>query len=161
MADPALTVRFTRLQDDRHRFEYLRPDGTGGALELETHSMLRHDLLHFALETEAGLRGSFYGLLAKVGGYRELILAGADLGGEAAMTERVVGPLQSAVTGDLDPEAFVARIVEFSEDMELPPIRWLTADLVARTAETFRQLEGRWKATSFGETMELSFPLPR
>ena len=161
MADPALTVRFTRLQDDRHRFEYLRPDGTGEALELETHSMLRHDLLHFALETEAGLRGSFYGLLAKVGGYRELILAGADLGGEAAMTERVVGPLQSAVTGDLDAEAFVARIVEFSEDMDLPPIRWLTADLVVRSAETFRRLEGRWKATPFGGTMELSFPLPR
>ena len=42
MADPALTVRFTRLQDDRHRFEYLRPDGTGEALELDG-AVVLHD----------------------------------------------------------------------------------------------------------------------
>ncbi len=54
-----LTLRFTKLSDERHRFEYRRPDGTGEAIEMETRSLLRHDLLHFALEREAGLRGSF------------------------------------------------------------------------------------------------------
>jgi len=88
--DDALALRFTRVSADEHRFEYLRPDGTGEAFDLETLGLLFHDLLHFAVETEAGLRGSFYGLLAKVGGYAELSVGGgAALGGEIAITERV------------------------------------------------------------------------
>ena len=54
----ALTLRFTRLSPDLHRFEYRRADQTGEALELETRSFLFHDLLHYALENEAQLRGS-------------------------------------------------------------------------------------------------------
>lgn len=157
---PVLTVRFTRLEPDRHRFEFVRPDGTGEALELETHSFLRHDLVHFALESEARLRGSFYGLLAKVGGYRELTLAGEALGGEAEMTETVVGPLQTVLKGELDAAAFVERVAAYRADMDLRPIPWLTADLITVVAERVRQLEGHWKATPFGETMELRFPLP-
>ena len=161
MADPALTIRFTRLENDRHRFDYVRPDGSGETFEMESDPQLRRDLLHFALETEAGLRGSLYGLLAKVGGYRELSIAGEDLGGEAAMTARVVAPLQAAFADELDPQTLVDRIVEFSEDMGQPPIRWLTADLVARSADRLRQLEARWAATQVGEALELAFPLPR
>lgn len=156
---PELVVRFTRLTNDRHRFEFVRPDGTGEAVELETHSTLFHDLVHFAVETEAGLQGSFYGLLAKVGGYAELTLAGASLGGEAAMTESVVGPMQGAMKGEFDSAAFVARVHEYREDMDVPPIPWLTTDLVTRARERLRHLEGQWRATPFHETMELRFPL--
>ena len=156
---PELIVRFTRLTNDRHRFEYVRPDGTGEAVELETHSALFHDLVHFAVESEANLQGSFYGLLARLGGYAELTLAGSSLGGEAAMTEMVVGPMQGAMKGDLDPEAFIERVQEYREDMGVPKIPWLSADLIVRAKERLRQLEGRWKATPFGETMELRFPL--
>ncbi len=158
---PDLIVRFTKVGPDRHRFEIQRPDGTGEQVELETHSFLRHDLVHFALETEAGLRGSFYGLLAKVGGYQELTLAGEALGGEAAQTESIVGPLQTALKGEIDAAAFVARIVELRQDVGYDPIRWLTPSLITRTAEAMRRLEGRWKATAFGDTMELRFPLDR
>ena len=161
MAVPsALIIRFTAIGPDRHRFETLRPDGTGETLELETHSFMRHDLTHFALETQAGLRGSFYGLLAKVGGYRELTLAGTALGGEAEMTETVVGPLQTALRADFDAAAFVERVSEDRQDMDLRPIPWLTATLIDAVAERFRQLEGQWRATPFGETMELGFPMP-
>jgi hypothetical protein len=158
---PVLKVRFTRTAPDRHRFEYARPDGSGEQLDLETHSFLRHDLVHFAVESEAGLRGSFYGLLAKVGGYQELTLAGESLGGEAAQTEMVVGPLQTALKADFDAAAFVERVAEYRADMDLEPIRWLNAELVGRIAERVRRLEGQWKATPFGETMELTFELGR
>src|SRR4051794_7175273 len=103
---PALTIRLTRISPTHHRFEYRRRDGTGEAVEMETGSLLVHDLLHFAVESEAGLRGSFYGLLAKVGGYEELqVTGGASLGGEIAITERVVGPLTGALKDDIDPSA--------------------------------------------------------
>jgi hypothetical protein len=156
---PELIVRFTRLTNDRHRFEFVRPDGTGEQVELETHSTLFHDLVHFAVETEAGLQGSFYGLLAKLGGYAELTVAGSSLGGEAAMTEMVVGPMQGALKGEFDPEAFVERVQAYREDMDVPKIPWLSTDLVARAHARLRQLEGQWKATPFHQTMELRFPL--
>jgi hypothetical protein len=161
--DDALALRFTRVSAEAHRFEYLRPDGTGEAFELETHSLLFHDLLHFAVETEAGLHGSFYGLLAKVGGYAELSVGGgAALGGEIAITERVVGALTRALkAGDLDADAFVEQARDDLDIYDEPAPRWFTPALVLAVRERMRQLEGRWRATPFGETMELRFPLAR
>ncbi|HLI67605.1 MAG TPA: hypothetical protein VKU90_14675 [Caulobacteraceae bacterium] len=163
MSEPILTLRFTRTGPDRHRFEYERPDGTGEAIEMETRSLLTHDLLHYAVETEAGLQGSFYGLLAKVGGYAELSVGGgAALGGEVAITERIVGGLTGALAAaDLDAEAFVASVSEYLQLFDERTPRWLTPAFVLAIRERMRQLEGRWKATPFGETMELSFPLRR
>jgi hypothetical protein len=159
----ALTLRFTRVSADEHRFEYLRFDGTGEAFDLETRSLLFHDLLHFAVETEAGLNGSFYGLLAKVGGYAELSVGGgAALGGEIAITERVVGALTGALKGeDLDAAAFVEQAREYLDLHDERAPRWFTPALVLAVRERMRQLEGRWRATPFGETMELRFPLAR
>ena len=162
-AAPALLVRLTKISDDRLRFEYRRPDGSGEAFDLEADSFLFHDLLHFALETEAGLQGSFYGLLDKVGGYAELSVGGgAALGGEIAITERVVGALTGALTGeDLDADAFVEQAREYLDLYDERAPRWFTPALVLAVRERMRQLEGRWRATPFGETMELRFPLAR
>jgi hypothetical protein len=161
--DEALTLRFTRVSDDEHRFEYRRPDGTGEAIELESRETLLHDLLHFAVETEAGLRGSFYGLLAKVGGYAELSVGGgAALGGEIAITERLVAVLAEALREpDPDVDAFVAQTrAEFELYGERAP-RWFNPDLVARVLARMGDLEGRWRATGPGETLQLSIPLAR
>ena len=156
-----LEISFTRVSPERHRFAYRRPDGTGEAIEMETASLLQHDLIHFAVESEAGLRGSFYGLLAKVGGYEELRVAGgAALGGEIAITERVVGALTGALAQpELDDEAFAAQVAEFLDLYDERAPRWLTGAFVKAVRERMRQLDGRWKATPFGQTMELAFPL--
>ncbi|HVN00286.1 MAG TPA: hypothetical protein VMT68_08730 [Caulobacteraceae bacterium] len=154
-----LTLRFTRVSPTHHRFDYRRPDGSGEAIEMETRSLLFHDLLHYAVESEAHLKGSFYGILGKIGGYEELSVAGgAALGGEVAITERVVGALQGALQqDDLDDAAFVAQVTEFLEIYDERAPRWLTPAFIAAVRERMRQLMGRWKATPFGETMELTF----
>ena len=161
--DDALTLRFTRLSDEAHRFDYRHPDGSGETLDLESAGVLFHDLLHFAVETEAGLSGSFYGLVAKIGGYAELSVGGgAALGGEIAITERVVAALAEAVRDEgLDTDVVVEQArSDFELYGERPP-RWLTAEFVAKVAARMRDLEGRWRATPAGETMELRFPLAR
>ena len=157
-----LSLRFTRVSPTHHRFEYRRQDGTGEAIEMETRSFLFHDLLHFAAESEAGLRGSFYGILGKIGGYEELSVAGgASLGGEIAITERVVGALTGALQqDDLDAEDFVAQVTEYLDIYEERAPRWFTPAFTAAVRERMRQLMGHWDATPFGETMELSFPGP-
>jgi len=161
MAD-GLVIRLTRISPTHHRFEYRRPDGSGEVIEMETRSTLLHDLLHFALETEAGLRGSFYGILARIGGYEELKVAGgAALGGEVAITERIVGALSAALKEDIASGAFVERMREYSQDLGEPAPRWLTPALVDAVRERMRRLEGEWKAIPFGQTLELVFPLAR
>jgi hypothetical protein len=153
----ALTIRLTRISPTHHRFEYVRADGTGETLELVTREFLTHDLVHFAVESEAGLRGSFYGLLDRIGGYAELSLDGAALGGEAQLTEMVVGPLQNALGPELDAAGVADRIAGFMRDMDLLPPRWLTGAFIDAVRERMRRLQGEWKATPFGGTMELSF----
>ena len=148
----ALIVRLTRLNPTHHRFEAIRADGTREMREFETRSLLLHDLVHFAVESEAKLRGGFYGTLAE----------GADYdaprpGSEAMAIESVVGPLQGAIKGDVDPNAFVSRHREMQVNMGGASPAWLTPDLIARTLERLRQLQGQWRATPFGETMELRF----
>lgn len=154
-----LILRFTRVSPTHHRFEYRRRDGTGEAVEMESRSLLFHDLLHYAVESEASLRGSFYGILGKIGGYEELSVAGgAALGGEIAITERVVGALTGALQAEeLDDATLVARASEFLDTYEERAPRWFTPTFVAAVRERMRRLTGRWKATPFGETMELVF----
>lgn len=154
-----LTLRFTRLSPTHHRFEYRRADGTGEAIEMESRSLLLHDLLHYAVESEAALKGSFYGILDKVGGYEELSVAGgAALGGEIAITERVVGALTGAMQqDDLDAEAFAAQVREYLDLYEERAPRWFNPAFTSAVRERMRELTGRWKATPFGETMELVF----
>lgn len=154
-----LILRFTRLSPTRHRFEYRRADGSGEAIEVETSSFLFHDLLHFAVESEAGLKGSLYGILGKIGGYEELSVAGgAALGGEIAITERIVGALTAALQDqDLDADGFAERVSDYLDLFEQRPPRWLTPDFVLAVRERMRKLMGDWRETSFGETMELAF----
>jgi hypothetical protein len=156
-----LTLRFTRISPDRHRFEYRRADGSVEAIEMETRSFLTHDLVHYAVESEAGLGGSFYGILARIGGYEELSVAGgAALGGEIAITERIVGMLQGALAAeDFDEAAFQAQAAEYLELFAERAPRWFTQAFVSAVRERVRQLTGRWKATPFGGTMELEFGL--
>jgi hypothetical protein len=156
----ALSLRFTRVSPTHHRFEYRRADGAGEAIEMESSSLLVHDLLHYAVESEAGLRGSFYGILGKIGGYEELSVAGgAALGGEIAITERVVGALTGALQHyDLDADAFAAQVREYLDIYEERTPRWFTPAFIAAVRERMRQLTGRWQATPFGGTMELVFP---
>ena len=148
----ALIVRFTRLSPTHHRFEAIRADGTRDQREFETRSLMTHDLVHFAVESEAELRGGFYGTLADGANYdapRE--------GSEAMLIENTVGPIQGALKGDIDPDGFAARLRDVLPALGLTPPDWLTGDFMRRVLERLRQLQGQWRATPFGRTMELRF----
>ncbi|MEZ5959576.1 MAG: hypothetical protein R3C30_04005 [Hyphomonadaceae bacterium] len=143
-----MIVRFTRLTPTHHRFEVIREDGSRESRELETRSLLTHDFVHLALESEGQLNQGFYGALSR----------GGDYDSEAAMeVEFVVGPLQGLLKGDFDPAIFVDRFRSMRENTGERMPDWLTADLVARVIDRFRRLQGQWRATQFGQTMEVRF----
>ncbi len=151
-----LRIRLVRLSKERHRIEIVRPDGRVEARTLETRSFLAHDLVHFAVESEAGLVEGFYGRLAR----------GASLddppasSSEAMMIETIVGPFQSALGKEAPqaPEDFVASLAAYLAQSGKTTPAWLTPDYAIAVRERLRKLMGQWKATPFGETMELAFP---
>jgi hypothetical protein len=151
-----LTIRLTRTSPTHHRLAFVRPDGSGESRELETKSCLYHDLLHFAVETEAGLRQSFYGLLASGARYADLTMDGTA-NAEIIATERIIGGLTGALRNDATGERFVAVMANaFDAHGERLP-EWCSAEFVARVRERMRRLEGHWRATPFGQTLELHF----
>jgi len=150
-----LTIHLTRISPTTHAFEYKRADGSGERLELETRSFLLHDLLHFAVETEAGLKHSFYGNLAASEKYESLAAMNDTAGGEIGLTERIVGGLTGFLKKDVEPYEFLALMQNiFDATGEKLPL-WLTEDFLDRVKERMRKLQGEWNALPFGETMTL------
>jgi hypothetical protein len=156
-----MLIRLTRLTNDRHRLELVRDDGTREARELETRSALLHDLVHYAVETEAGLGASFYGQLAGGKTY-EALTAEPSRDAEALQTEAVVARIQGLAKNDAwsraDPENLAASIAAGFRSLGREPPAWLTGDLIVRVHERLRRVQGRWRATPFHETLELEFP---
>ena len=58
-----LVITLKKVSPTRHQLTIRTEKGGIETCELETKTYLFHDLLHFAIESEAHLRESFYGLL--------------------------------------------------------------------------------------------------
>jgi hypothetical protein len=157
-------IQLRKISDERHALRIVRADdGGGGALdevECETRSTLVHDLLHYAVESEAGLAGGFWGNLAA-----GLTLAdmndrtGAPLGGgasEMAAIEQIVGALSGAVKGRSAAE-MVAGMRRFAAALGATMPDWLTEPFVEAVQERMRRLLGHWRATPHGATMNLEW----
>ncbi|HEX8254748.1 MAG TPA: hypothetical protein VF846_16510 [Thermoanaerobaculia bacterium] len=153
-----LTIRLTRQSPTHHLFQYARPDGSGESAELETKTFLYHDLLHFAVESEASLTSSFYGLLARGETFKNLRELSLHQPSEIATTERVVGMLTGLFkNNDSDFDDVVMRAIDMLRQIEESAPLWLTPALVTNVQERMRRLLGEWKATRFGKTMTLRF----
>jgi hypothetical protein len=154
-------IRLTRLTNELHRFEVVRDNGTHEARDLETRSALPHDLVHYAVETEAGLGASFYGRLASGETYDSLVTQPSEQA-EAMQTEAVVARIQGMAKDDawssVDPERIAQSITAGFRSLGHQPPAWLTGDLVARVRERLRRVQGQWRATPFHHTLVLEFP---
>jgi hypothetical protein len=155
-----MLIRFTRLTNDRHRFEIVRDDGSGEAHDLETRSTMLHDLVHFAVETEAGLKNSFYGRLAQGLAFEDLTEKPGRP--EAMQTEAVVariqGSLKDGAAAETDPAELAREIVAGFESVGAQPPDWVTPEFIVGVRERLRRLQGQWRATPFHEAMALDFP---
>ena len=156
-----MRIAFRRIDDSAHVLEVTRADGVTEAVACETRSYLLHDLLHYAVESEAGLSRGFWGSLAAgktLGQMNDRSGAGmADGAGEMAAIERIVGAMHLTTKGRSSREVVLGvRRFYVSIGEEAPA--WLTEALVDRVQERMRRLQGQWKATPRGGRMELSFP---
>jgi hypothetical protein len=150
-----MRIVLTKLSDQSHRLELFRDDGSCECVELETRSLLLHDLVHYAIEAQAEIGTGFYGLLASGTTLAELkdrdnppSYAGL------AMAESLVGPMQSLYNGRASRALYVengrAKYPDVVDDV-----------FVDAVLEQLRRLVGHWRATAYGAPMELVWPPTR
>jgi len=153
-----VNIRLTKLDDRRHVLEIER-GGRSERVELETRSTLHHDLTHLAVEEAAGIDQGFFGALAAGRSLAELgagVRDGApEYVGPMLQVERAVVMLQQLTRRDEDPAELLARIRASLAHQNASPPSWLTLELVAAVRERLRRLLGQWRATPYGECLEL------
>jgi hypothetical protein len=159
-----MQIALKKVSPTHHAFTLLFAGGGKETTQLETKTYLYHDLLHFAVESEAKLTDAFYGRLAKGYRYEELALPEmpvAKNGGdsEGLMAERVVGLMTGVLKHDATAHEAVAGLLNLlSASGEELPI-WFTEDFALRVKERMRALMGEWNSTPFGEEMRYDFTI--
>lgn len=141
-------MRFIPRTNDEHEVRVIRRDGSTESVVLNTRSFLRHDLAHFAVELELGLRGGVWGSVAAGGSLSGDGLDGPDM----AVAESVAGPVQTIMRTEADAAAVLEVLRRVAPDRATP-------ELAERIHERLRQLRGHWSATRHGEAMVLTWPL--
>lgn len=161
----SLTIRLTKISDTTHRLAVVRPDGSVEEAELPSRSFLIHDFIHYAVEWTAGLRQSFWGLLASGRTLAELGAAMQPEDGvtpdllatEPATTELVVGCFTGLAHDRATPAEAIDGVRRLVEAQGRAPPDWLTLDFAIAVQARLRALRGEWKALPYRGTMELIF----
>lgn len=155
----SLILKIKRISPTHHTLEYKREDGTGEKKEFESKSVLIHDFIHYALESEAQLTTGFFGLLTQGYSFEELASkTPSDFPKEEGMEiEMIVGPLTSVVKGDATPAQLIESLdTIFASYGKSRPV-WVTEELINRARERYKKILGAWNSLKFGETFELTW----
>jgi hypothetical protein len=157
-----MRIQLRKLSEERHRLAIIRAGGQIESTECETRSLLMHDLLHYAVESEAGLASGFWGQLEAGRTLADMNdrtgKAQGIASAELEAIEQLVGALHG-VTKDVPADELVAGMNRFASALDATLPEWLTEELVQRVKERMRRLVGHWRATPHGAAMELEWPI--
>lgn len=152
-----MRILLTKISDRRHALELVRSDGSRDRVELVTREALFHDFLHYAVESSLPTQKGFWGTLASGKTMADLNdRTGASVRENAGTLYAVEGEvgLMSGVVNLPEDQAFAKlRWYQETQGQEAPD--WCTESFVAEVRERMRRLQGQWKATPYGESMEI------
>jgi len=156
-----MRIRLTKISDQRHGLELVRRDGSREQVELATREALFHDFLHYAVESSIPTQQGFWGTLASGKTMADLNdRSGAAVAENAAVlgaVEGTVGMLTGVIKDGVPGDQVVATVRRFHEQLGRETPKWYTESFVLEVRERMRRLLGHWKATPFGESMEISW----
>jgi hypothetical protein len=159
---PELRVQLTKRPDGGAVLRCVRADGSATWQRQEGRQAAffpLHDLEHYAVETELGFRGGFFGLVADGWAVEDTGGKGArgPLPPEAILVEHLVGFLdvERATGGEWSAAEFAEQLA--SAGVTMPPAGVLTDDALGRVRARRLELFSRWTTTYPGETLELPF----
>ena len=150
-----------KVSHTHHLLRCTRTDGSVEEVELETKSLLVHDLTHLAFEQERGLQKSFWGLVASGTTFDEL-RGVMDPGAEKAFselveTETMVGPLQSVMLGRIGVRDFLPKLRDAREAQGENLPAYMTEDFVKQVVQRFTGFYGYWQSLAFGSVMTVQW----
>ena len=160
----ALRIHLTKHADGGAVLKCIREDGSTTWQRQRGRSagfFPLHDLTHFAIETELGLRQAFYGLMADGWDIEETTgkSARGSLPSEAYAVERLVGLFDLERAGSAFWSAAEVNAhcygAEASPGQSLP--RPITEEDLDRIRTRISELLGQWALLPSGGTLELSF----
>ncbi|MCB9778554.1 MAG: hypothetical protein H6742_08340 [Alphaproteobacteria bacterium] len=135
-----------------HELTVVRDDGSHETVRLETRSFLLHDLVHLAVEAEAGLAHGVWGTVADGASLTALRAEPDDPAArELWLSERLTGPMQSVWNGRLDAERYLERVRGATPAVD--------EGFVDRVRTRLRALTGHWRSTRHGMVMVVEWPL--
>ena len=156
---PILSIRLTRKTDGTSVISCEREDGTTTWQRRRFEFFPLHDLTHYAVESQLGVRGGFFGLL--MDGWQITDFGGRDLPADASddaiLTESIVGLLDQEMGAGirLDAEEFNFALNAALDGLNIPARRALSADELAAIRETRLEVFGQWTNTEPGNSLDL------
>jgi len=162
-----LRIQITKRTDGGAVLKCIRDDGTETWQKQQGQSAAffpLHDLTHYAVESELGVRDAFYGLIARGWSIDETGARGvaAKLPVDAVFVENVVGTLDTerASGSRWSAEEFNESTARFAANGGRPAPRRLTDDELARIRKRRAELFQQWRELPAGDTLELRFDPP-
>jgi len=160
-----MMIRFTKGVERPDSLTCVRDDGSRTWSAVGRTVGVRHDLIHYAVETVLGYREAFFGLVAAG---RDIHSFGTKHGIkdsyplEAQHAEQLVGLVQwPAMSGGpaLTDDELLSLLADTCSlhNLPMPPVT--TAQLTAIRAEA-RVLHRRWDQLAPGNHLDLVFPVP-
>ena len=124
-----------------------------------------HDLTHYAVETELGIRDAFYGLVASGWSIEDTTGKGkrGPIPANGIFVENVVGTLDTerASGSRWTAEEFNENTTRYAAQGGRATPRQLTGDELARIRKRRAELFAAWQDLPAGRTLELTFPDPQ
>jgi hypothetical protein len=161
---PALKVQITKRTGGGAILKCVRADGSETWQKQQGHQAAffpLHDLTHFAVESELGIREAFYGLIASGWSIEETGTRGsaAKLPADALFAENVAGTLDreraSGTRWTAEEFNYALALHETAHGRAEP--RKLTDDDLARIRKRRAELFAQWAELPAGQTLELQF----
>ena len=161
-----LTVRITKRTDGGAVLNCTRADGSNTWQKQEGKQgafFPLHDLTHFAVESELGVRNAFYGLIADGWAIDETTgkTPRGPLPPDALFVEGVVGTFdaeRASIGARWTAEEFNDSAAQLAKNGgRPPPPRKLTDDELARIRKRRAELFSRWSELPAGQDLELQF----
>lgn len=137
-----MKIFFKKISDEEHAVRVIRKDGSEDSCVLNSRSYLRHDLSHFAVESELPLKRGYWGCVAN----GTKLTGGEFSNSEIELAESLAAPIQILIRDDAAIGKYLDILNYFCRDRA-------NEDLARRIHERARKLLGHWRATAYGEEM--------
>jgi hypothetical protein len=140
-------IQIKKLTFYKCEYTITRNDGTDELITLDIKTYLIHDITHFVVEKNLAFTKGFWGMLAE--GYKFNQLFGKEnlLTGELRFIEKIVGPVQSVLSGHIPKQDFPVYISHLGVDFN--------ERLLEDCINEIKSILQEWEKLKVGECLKL------